>query len=290
MRTEQEMFSLILDTAKQDERILAVYMNGSRVNSAAKKDIFQDYDIVYVVKDTKPFREERAWIDRFGERLYMQYPEENDFYPSDMENCYGWLIQFSDGNRLDLHVQTLEYSKENLEEDRMRRILYDRAGYLKGVSEPSDEAYWVKKPEETEFHFVCNEFWWCLNNVTKGLWRREVPYVQDMVGSCVRPQLVTLLSWKAGIQTGFSCSVGKCGKYLCRYLTEEDWNLFLGTYASADVEEMWEAADTMCRLFDASAREVAAALGFQYDEAEARGSYSFFKHVRVLPEDAKEIY
>lgn len=32
MRTEQEMFDLILNIAKRDERIRAVYMNGSRTN------------------------------------------------------------------------------------------------------------------------------------------------------------------------------------------------------------------------------------------------------------------
>jgi aminoglycoside 6-adenylyltransferase len=45
MRTEQEMFDLILNIAKKDERIRAVFMNGSRTNPNAVKDIFQDYDI-----------------------------------------------------------------------------------------------------------------------------------------------------------------------------------------------------------------------------------------------------
>jgi aminoglycoside 6-adenylyltransferase len=71
MRTEQEMFDLILNIAKKDERIRAVFMNGSRTNPNAVKDIFQDYDIEYVVKETKSFREDKSWIDKFGERLYM---------------------------------------------------------------------------------------------------------------------------------------------------------------------------------------------------------------------------
>lgn len=56
MRTEEQMMKLILDTAKEDERILAVYMNGSRTNPNAPKDIFQDYDIIYVVTETESFR------------------------------------------------------------------------------------------------------------------------------------------------------------------------------------------------------------------------------------------
>ena len=52
MRSEKEMIDLILDTARKDERIRAVYMNGSRTNPNAPKDLFQDYDIVYVVRET----------------------------------------------------------------------------------------------------------------------------------------------------------------------------------------------------------------------------------------------
>ena len=53
MRSEQEMYELIIGTARADERIRAVYINGSRTDKNAPKDIFQDYDIVYAVRETK---------------------------------------------------------------------------------------------------------------------------------------------------------------------------------------------------------------------------------------------
>ena len=55
MRTEKEMFDLLISIAQSDERIRAVYLNGSRTNPNVPKDIFQDYDVVYVVTETKPF-------------------------------------------------------------------------------------------------------------------------------------------------------------------------------------------------------------------------------------------
>lgn len=42
MRSEQEMFDLILSTARVDPRIRGVVMNGSRANPDAPKDFFQD--------------------------------------------------------------------------------------------------------------------------------------------------------------------------------------------------------------------------------------------------------
>ena len=77
MRSEQEMLELITSVARSDSRIRAAYLEGSRVNPNVPKDIFQDYDVGYIVTETKSFREDKSWIDRFGTRLYMQYPEEN---------------------------------------------------------------------------------------------------------------------------------------------------------------------------------------------------------------------
>lgn len=290
MRSEQEMFSLILRTAKEDERIRAVYMNGSRTNPNAPRDIFQDYDIVYVVKETRSFREDRGWIDRFGKRLFMQYPEESPFFPSDVENCYGWLIQLADGNRLDLHVQTVPYAVREIRKDRLCKILLDKDGLLPAMPAPTDEDYWIKRPTEAEFLAVCNEFWWCLNNVAKGLWRREIPYVQDQLNQIIRPELIRMLSWKAGLATGFACSAGKSGKYLYRFLPERDWNELLATYASARTEEIWKAVFVMCGLFDRVAAEVGAALHFSYNIEEAKASLGFLQHVRRLPATAAEIY
>lgn len=293
MRTEEEMYGLIIHTAREDERIRAVYMNGSRTNPNVPKDIFQDYDIVYVVTDTKPFYEEEAWIDVFGKRLYMQTPEKMDRLMGQdvsFQDTYGWLMQLADGNRIDLHVESIAYAKKHILEDKLCRILLDKDDLLPEIPESTEENYYVKKPGENEFRCCCNEFWWCMNNVAKGLWREEIPYAHQMVDFYVRPQLVKLLSWKIGLGHNFSCSIGKAGKYLHRYLEKECWERFLGTYADGTAEHCWEAARVMCDLFHETAGEVADRLGFSYDTEEACQSRRHMEHVRMLPRDAQEVY
>ena len=51
-RTEQQMMDLILGFARRDDRVRAVWLNGSRANPKAPRDQFQDFDIVYAVTDT----------------------------------------------------------------------------------------------------------------------------------------------------------------------------------------------------------------------------------------------
>lgn len=290
MRTEQDMFDLILSIAKNDERIRAVFMNGSRTNPNAKKDIFQDYDIEYVVKETKSFREDKSWIDKFGERLYMQYPEGNSLYPSDVENCYAWLMQFTDGNRLDLTICTLTHALQDIRNDKLCKILLDKDNCLPYIPEATDETHWVKKPTECQFMDACSEFWWCLNNVAKGLWREEVPYVMDMLNHAVRPMLLLLLGWKIGYDTNFTVSIGKSGKYMHRWLKESEWNAFLKTYPSGVVKDIWESVFIMCDIFNNIAKEVSFIMNIKYNEVDANNSLKFLKDVFVLPKDAEKIY
>ncbi len=290
MRTEEEMYELILNIAQRDERIRAVYMNGSRTNENVPKDIFQDYDVVYVVTDTLPFVEDEKWIDSFGERLFMQYPDEHPDYPSDKENFYGWLMQFKDGNRIDLHVESIPHAKENILEDKLCVVLLDKDNMLPKIPKSTDEDYHVKKPSKKQYLCACNEFWWCLNNVAKGLWRNEIPYVQDMLNFHVRKQLEKLLSWKVGIVTDFSVSVGKSGKYMHRWLSEKEWEMYLSTYCGGNREDCWQAVFQMCDLLESTAIYVGDKLGYEYNEEEGKNCRGFLENVRILPEDATEIY
>lgn len=257
MRTENEVYDLILDIAKNDVRIKAVYMNGSRTNDNVPKDIFQDYDIVYVVEDTKSFIEDKDWIGIFGEILYMQYPDENPNYPSDKKNSYGYLMQFTDGIRIDLMVQSVNYARNHIKDDKLCRILLDKENILPEMEDATDCQYWVKKPTKEQYLAACNEFWWCTNNIAKGLWREEIPYVQDMTNYVVRPQLIRMLDWKAGILTGWTVSTGKSSKYLYRWLPEEEWQRLLSTYFDGNVGNAWKSVLGMCELF----RDVAQFVG-----------------------------
>lgn len=280
MRSELEMISLIVNTAKEDDRIKAVYMNGSRTNLNVPKDKYQDYDIVYVVNETKSFRNDKKWIHRFGEILYMQYPEDNSYYENDVENCYGWLMQFTDGNRLDLHVTTLPLVLKEIKEDKLCKILLDKNGCLPNIPEASDETFWVKKPKPKQYEDTCNEFWWLLNNIAKGQWREEIPYTMDMLNFHTRPQLTRMLSWKIGYETDFSISVGKSAKYMYKWLDKDVWDKYLSTYPAGNVESIWNAVFDMCELFETTARDVADRLGVVYNEKLSMRSLGYLRGVK----------
>lgn len=280
MRSEDEMMHLILQTAKEDERVRAVYLNGSRTNPNAPHDKFQDYDVVYVVTDTKPYRENPDWINHFGTVLYMQMPEANDELlgkECNLEETFGWLAIFTDGNRVDIHVSSVAYADADIRSDRLCRILLDKDGRYGDVPEESDADHYVKKPTVNEYHCECNEFYWCLNNIAKGLARRELTYAMDMLYDVVRPCLSVMLGWKIGAENAWSVSVGKSGKYMNRYLTPEVWKRYLETVSSCEYEAIKRATEAMIALFEETAKEVAGYLGTIYNQTEAEAAKEYFK-------------
>lgn len=286
MRNESEMLNLIIETAKEDPRIRAAYLEGSRVNPKISKDIFQDYDVVYIVNETRSFIEDKSWINRFGERLFMQVPEDTVYSNDNIEESYGWLMQFKDGNRLDLHVTLYDKVKCQLE---LYKVLVDKDGLFAVNEQTNDEIYWIKKPTEDEFLCTSNEFWWCLDNVAKGLWRDEIPYVLDMIDFNIRPMLKRLIEWRIGIDYNFSISAGKSCKYM-KDLSPEYYQHFLKTYAVADREAIWQSVFVMCDLFNEIALGLANRLTFTFNIEEAKNCMKYLKDIYRLPADAKEIY
>lgn len=144
MRTEKEMLDLIINTAKEDERIRAVIMNGSRVNPNVKKDCFQDYDIIYVVKEVQPFTSNHNWIHRFGEIMIVQMPEEMSLLPAEEDGKFPYLMQFTDGNRIDLTLVPVDLITKFVGQDSLSKLLLDKDNCMGKFPPASDKDYLIK--------------------------------------------------------------------------------------------------------------------------------------------------
>jgi len=271
LRSEQEIFDLIFNVANKDERIRAVYMNGSRTNPKIEKDIYQDYDIVYVVTETESFINNKNWISIFGEIAIVQEPDLVDIafdIKHDFSRSYTWLMLFKDGNRIDLGIQVKDKMLEEYIDDKLTIPLLDKDNCLPIILPPTDEEYWIKKPSELQFTSCCNEFWWCLNNVAKGIARDELPYAMWMYNVVVRNMLVKMIEWYIGINTDFTVSAGKLGKYFKKYLPKEIYKMYLITYSDSDYSNFWVAIFQACNLFRITAKIISQQFGYIYNQSE----------------------
>jgi aminoglycoside 6-adenylyltransferase len=283
------MLDLIMNTAEKDERIRAVIMNGSRANPNAPRDLFQDFDVVYVVTDVAPFRYNDEWIKRFGEIMIMQMPEDMQDPPPSQDGSFTYLMQFTDGNRIDLGIYPLA-KLDQLGEDSLSLLLLDKDGIFEPFDPSSESDYLPRPPTAKAFADCCNEFWWVCPYVAKGLWRGEILYAKYHLDHFVRDQLMKMIAWHVGLRTQFSQNPGKFGKYLQQYLEPELWEMLQKTYSDASYENTWEALYTTCDLFRRLAVQVAEHFGFAYPREDDDRVSAHLRHVRCLPRGAKEMY
>jgi aminoglycoside 6-adenylyltransferase len=125
--------------------------------------------------------------------------------------------------------------------------------------------------------------------VAKGLWRHELPYARAIMEEYVRAQLTKMLSWEIGLQTNFSVSPGKLGKYFERYLPAGQWQMLLQTCPDGGYEQTWAALEATGDLFRQAAQAVAAHFVFEYPQGEDDRVSAFLRRIRLLPRDAREL-
>lgn len=279
MRSEKEMMELILDIAKEDERIRAVLLSGSRANTDVPKDIFQDYDITYFVTDAKPFYNNCDWIEeKFGKPAIMQLPElmSHPLLPPDGDGHFTYLMIFNDGNRIDLSIEFTPY----IDDGEPVIILLDKDEFLPNIL-PNKMHWCIIPPSQNIYEDTCNEFWWCLNNVAKGIARDELPYAKNMFDHYVRDMLNQMVEWFIGINYDFSVSAGKMGKYFKRYLPQKLYEMYASTYSDSNYENFWRSIFTASELFRTMAYKVAEHFGFGYNKDDDENMMMYLDKVKT---------
>jgi len=276
MRTEQEIMDLILNIANSDERIRGVVLAGSRADASVPKDQYQDYDIAFAVTDMKPFYNNLAWVEeKFGKPLIMQMPE--TLRGAENDGNFFYLMIFPDGVRIDL---SFIFDKV-IDDGEPSIVLLDKDngnGFFPPIT--IDENYWsIKPPTALDYRSCCSNFWWCLNNVAKGIMRDELPYVMPMLNG-VRSNLSEMINWYIGIQYDFKVSTGKDGKHFKKLLSPELYAQYAASYADSDYENIWRSIDAMCEMFSPLAISVAEHCGFPYHQDEEDGMREYLRLVR----------
>ena len=271
------MMDLILEIAKNDDRVRAVYINGSRANPNVAEDEYRDYDVVFVVTETTWFMENPEWMNVFGEIAVVQDPNKNNIAfgdePHDFSKWYNWLILLKNNQRIDLTIETVETMLENYGGDSLTVPLLDKDNILCPLPPPTDQNadYYVTKPNEAKFISACNNFWWCLNNVGKGIMREQLPYVMWMYNVVVRDEFNKMIDWYIGTLYDFKVNVGMAGKYYKKYLPENLYTMLAATYSDSDYENVWKSIFNMCDLFHITAMAVAEYFGYTYKQSEENG-------------------
>ena len=258
MRAETEMLNRILQIAKTIQ-VEAVTMSGSRTNSKALKDEFQDYDVVYVVDDFDNLTSDLSWLNQFGKRIIEQEVA--------LDHRRLYLMLFEDGNRIDLTLCPKEHIKEWVESETDYTVLKDEKGLFESYT-TNPQRYWISPASETDFEKTCNEFWWVSAYVVKGICRKQVIYATDHLYGICQQELLKVLAWQVASDKG-TVDIGKNYKYLFNYLPTEKEKEFSDLLDFSSVEKLTQSLFATMKFFHQEAQSLAQKMGFDYDKEVA---------------------
>ena len=253
-RSEAQMLRLILQTAKS-LKVEAVAMSGSRTDTKAPKDEFQDYDVVYVVDDLDNLTSDLAWLDQFGTRIIEQH--------NILGNRRLYLMLFEDGNRIDLTLCPKDHIQEWVDSEADYTVLKDEKGLFESYT-TSPQRYWTNPASPIDFEKACNEFWWVSAYVVKGICRKQVIYAMDHLYGICQQELLKILAWQVASDNG-TVDIGKNYKYLFQYLPAEKEKEFSNLLDFSSVEKLTQSLFATMELFHQEAQFLAHKMGFDYD-------------------------
>ena len=265
-RSQEQMLRLILQTAKSLQ-IDAVALSGSRTDTKAPKDEFQDYDVVYVVGDLDTLTRDLAWLHQFGTRNIEQH--------NILGNRRLYLMLFEDGNRIDLTLCPKEHIQEWVDSEAGFTVLVDEKSLFESYS-PSPQRFWISPASETDFEKTCNEFWWVSAYVVKGICRKQIIYATDHLYSICQQELLKVLAWQVARDREV-VDIGKNYKYLFNYLPAEKEKEFSNLLDFSSLEKITQSLFATMQLFHQEAQYLAQKMGFKYKKEVAEKMIEYAK-------------
>ena len=257
-RSQEQMLSLIFQTAKSLQ-VDAVALSGSRTDTKALKDEFQDYDVVYVVDDLDNLTNDLSWLDQFGKRIIEQ------------EVTLGYrrlyLMLFEDGNRLDLTLCPEDHIQEWVDREAGFTVLEDPENLFEPYFQ-NPERYWITPATETDFKKACNEFWWVSAYVVKGICRKQLIYATDHLYGICQQELLKILAWQVAADKG-TIDIGKNYKYLFNYLPSEKEKDFSNLLDFSSLDKIIQSLSATMQIFHQEAQSLSQKMGFEFDREVA---------------------
>ena len=256
-----------------DERaaVRAMLLTSTRAVPNARVDMLSDYDLILVVEDVRPFFEDRAWIEDFGDVLVVYWDPFHLAPDSDLEEV-GNVTQYADGLKIDFTVWPVELLRRIIqapalpdELDAGYRVLLDKDHMTDDMLAPTYAAYIPARPSQEAYQTHVNDFFSDAPYVAKCLWRDELLPAKWCLDYDMKPvYLRVMLEWRMQLDHGWSATTGALGKGLKKRLPPAIWSQLEDSFAGADIEDNWESLFRTMALFRRVAIEVGDQLGYAY--------------------------
>ncbi|QLY40633.1 aminoglycoside 6-adenylyltransferase [Hujiaoplasma nucleasis] len=244
MNKHEQLLEKVIKIAKDNIHIRVLEMNGSRVNPNIEPDDYQDFDMVFYVDNYPSFIEDESWLNVFDKPLLRQTTK--DQRDGDANQSFIYMMQFENGARLDLSICDVKELSMN-QRDSLSVILIDKDNYQLEDYQ-NESSYYIQTITEKEFNYSCNEFYWLIPYVSKGIKRKQYFYAHKHL-QLIRKELELMLDWWIGDQKGFNQSVGKAKSRYKDLLDKDIYQQYIKTYTNLEEKNLWQALEQALNLY-----------------------------------------
>ena len=266
-----------LDIAKADDNIRGVILFGSRANDNFIPDRYSDYDMLFVVAKKDLF-----CVSVFEDDVKIKY-RASDFHPEAFPAETAYLMLFDDYSRIDFLYCTAEDVEGVISRHAIGcpvKCLLDKDNNLNKSFEFDSDYHNVRKMDEKTFIHACEEFFWEIQNVVKGIKRDEISYAMFLRDMALRDMLNMMIDCYIGLKNNYSVTTGVLGRHRRKYLPSELYELYRNTYLSNTAEDVWASLGYMMDLFSVTGTAIADAYGYRYPKADELFMRDYIKCVK----------
>jgi aminoglycoside 6-adenylyltransferase len=273
------------------DAVRAMVLTSSRAVPNAPVDLFSDYDVILILRDSHPFHEDRAWLGDFGSVLAAY---RDPIMIEDGWEKSGYVVQYENGFKADFTlwpVQVLQKIATDpqlpAEFDAGYQIILDKDQLTTGLRAPTYAAYIPKPPSQSDYLAKIEDLFLDCAYVAKFLWRDDMMAAKYILDNIMKQEyLLPMLEWHAEIAHNWSVKPGPYGRRLKGWLRSDLWAELEGTYTDADVAANWDALYRTIALMRRVAIEVGQNLGYVYPQDLEARTIAYVQKVQRLPPGA----
>lgn len=283
--TENNVIQQLVHWAEREYLVCALILTSSRAIPHANTDALSDYDVILVLRDIKPFYDDRSWLETFGSVLAL-YRD-----PLILDRGFersAYVTQYESGLKIDFSLWPVELFKRIASEPKLLpefdagyQVLIDKIHLTDGLQPPTYSAYIPKLPTDDHYQTTMEEFFLDTTYVGKFLWRDDLMAAKHILDHSLKQEyLRRMLEWRIEIDHAWSVKPGPYGRGLKRWLPPDVWADLEDTYTGADLDSNWTALFRTIDLMRRVAITVGKRLGYDYPENLEQRTRSYLLRVR----------
>ncbi len=266
--TYETIIAGFMEMAKNDEKIRAALIVGSRARTEVPADEYSDLDLVAIVENPSAFLDDTDWLGKIGKH-YLTFLE-NTAVGGGKER----RVLFEEGLDVDIAFFPVSALPE-LEQDpeplgvfaKGVRVLFDKDGTVTAlVHQAPKNLPAPQMPGSEEIRNAIHDFWYHAVLAAKKIRRGELLDAKSICDSYMKHLLMQLVRTQTKLNKGLAFDTWHGNRFFEKWADPETVSAYKNLYGVYEEEDVWRALHNTMSFFRETAKDVCVKMDLHYPE------------------------